>query len=310
MLLHWLSSSPILRIRLMSSSILRLSTRYDFKFKHIHERWKDVDRHLCRCTFCNRISISSNFQIIIIYEFPSNSRQTTMWDCRSTHTLHNLHNILCGGCWIFRRFHRIASAMREWNKHWNYTILSGTSWPEQDQIWGRRSEPKSRRRCGEWRKKKKSTAVASFSHSLNNCNGNVRPGLFGCRAAHRVLLLLSFGVRFLSSSLHCFETGLELDTVIGSFESFYFILCCDFLFIVYSFLWVSCFGVPFLHFSSRALFLLLLLCSMLLVQIYSKALKRPVICARYHDALPTMVSWWDVKSLRRACFFPRLELNR
>lgn len=44
-------------------------------------------------------------------------------------------------------------------------------------------------------------------------------------------------------------------------------------------------------------------CSMLLVQIYSKAPKRPVICARYHDALPMMVSWWDVKSLRGACYF-------
>lgn len=154
-------------------------------------------------------------------------------------------------------------------------------------------------------RRRKSTAVASFSHSLNNCNGNVRPGLFGCRAAHRVLLLLSFGVRFLSSSssllLRDWTRTWYRYWLFWEFL-FYFMLRFSFLLCIHFYEW-AVFVCAFFSLQLQSSLSAVVVCSMLLVQIYSKALKRPVICARYHDALPMMVSWWDVKSLRRACYF-------
>lgn len=53
-------------------------------------------------------------------------------------------------------------------------------------------------------------------------------------AAPRIVFFVAAELRR-SLLFFALQLGAGLDTVIGSFESFYFILCCDFLFIVYSF---------------------------------------------------------------------------
>lgn len=140
-------------------------------------------------------------------------------------------------------------------------------------------------------RRRKSTAVASFSHSLNNCNGNVRPGLFGCRAAHRVLLLLSFGVRFLSSSssllLRDWTRTWYRYWLFWEFL-FYFMLrfsfYCVFIFMSELFL-----CVPFFHFSSRALFLLLLCAQCCLCKFIQKLLNGLWFV---HGAMMLSQWWW------------------